>query len=154
MPPQCTPAELRLWPRVNKTETCWLWTAGLDAHGYGLFSDIRMTNLRGRAARAAHRWSYEHFVGPVPEGLDLDHLCRVRNCVRPDHLEPVTRRENLLRSPLTRTTINAAKTHCPQGHEYTPENTYLRPDDGSRQCCKCRKMRNDARGRVHREVSA
>lgn len=71
---------------------CWLWTGYVAAGGYGEF------HLAGRT-RKAHRVAYELLVGPVPEGLDLDHLCRVRRCVNPEHLEPVTRQENLRRSP-------------------------------------------------------
>lgn len=79
--------------KVDLSGDCWLWTAAIDkTTGYGKFHAGE-----GRRIANAHRWSYEHFVGPVPAGLDLDHLCRVRHCVRPDHLEPVTRRVNLLR---------------------------------------------------------
>lgn len=80
-------------------------------------------------------------VGPIPEGLDLDHLCRVRQCVNPDHLEPVTARENLMRSPLTQASINSAKTHCKRGHEFTPDNTRIFPKSGSRCCKTCERQR-------------
>lgn len=95
---------------------CWEWTAGLrNGEGYGNF------HLRGRNC-AAHRVSYAEFVGPIPEGADLDHLCRNRRCVRPSHLEPVTRKENLHRGQGV-AAKNKAKTHCPQGHPYDAENT-------------------------------
>lgn len=84
----------------------------------------------------AHRVSYEYFVGPIPEGLTLDHLCRVHNCVNPEHLEPVTQRVNILRG-FGAAATNARKTHCPQGHEYTPENTYR--DEGRRVCRICKR---------------
>ena len=107
-----------LWSKVDKTETCWLWTAAKNAYGYGI---VRIAKKN----RYAHRHIYELLVGPIAVGLDLDHLCRVRNCVNPAHLEPVSRRENLLRGE-TISKRNADVTHCPQGHEYTPENTYVR----------------------------
>jgi hypothetical protein len=113
------------WSRVTKTESCWLWTGMANANGYGM---CNRAPTHGRLA-AAHRVAYELLVGPIPDGLELDHLCRVRNCVNPTHLEPVTGAENRRRAGL-------AKTHCPQGHEYTTENTYLKPT-GGRQCRAC-----------------
>jgi hypothetical protein len=86
----------------------------------------------------AHRVSYELVKGPIPEGLHLDHLCRTPLCVNPDHLEPVTHRENLLRGN-TFAARNAAKTHCVQGHELTPDNLYLRKDRIGRMCMTCRR---------------
>lgn len=82
----------------------------------------------------AHRASYEMFVGPIPEGLHLDHLCRVTLCVRPGHLEPVTLRENTLRGRAG--DYQRAKTHCPSGHEYTEENMFNSPK-GHRICKPC-----------------
>lgn len=75
--------------KVNKTESCWLWERGTNG-GYGMYW------FRGRNI-AAHRFAYEALVGPIPEGLELDHTCRVKRCVNPAHLEPVTHRENILR---------------------------------------------------------
>ena len=80
----------RFWPKVDLTLDCWLWTA-CTTRGYPTFSE-NGTNVRG------HRWAYEHFVGPIPDGLHLDHLCRTPLCVNPDHLEPVTPAENTRRS--------------------------------------------------------
>lgn len=82
--------EERFWLKVDKTQTCWLWTARLDKDGYGQFQ-------RNGDAQRAHRIAYEWEHGPVPAGLQLDHLCRVKNCVRPDHLELVTVQENIRR---------------------------------------------------------
>lgn len=106
---------------------CIEWLACLVT-GYGLFRLGAGRNI------VAHRWAF----GPVPDGLELDHLCRNRACVNPGHLEPVTHRDNLRRSPLG----NAAKTHCPQGHEYTAANTRLKPDSRlpgvmARNCKSC-----------------
>lgn len=130
----CAP---RFWSKVNMDQPCWLWTGSLGDNGYGRFSD-------GERLVVAHRWSYEMAKGPVPEGLDLDHLCRVRNCVNPDHLEPVTRSENNLRGIAARGT----PTHCRRGHEMTPENFYQRPG-GYRVCRKCKKA-GDLRRRVRK----
>ena len=83
--------EERFWFKVNKTDTCWLWTGALRGDGYGKFHVKRKWVY-------AHRFAYELLVGPIPDGLELDHLCRIRNCVRPSHLEPVTHQENMQRA--------------------------------------------------------
>lgn len=123
-----TPAELRFWPKVQKTPECWIWTAAKNTDGYGRFLGD------GRVVQA-HRFAYEMLRGPIPDGLHLDHLCRVVACVNPDHLEPVTVRANLLRGN-TSTARRAAQTHCIHGHEFTPENTYIKPN-GCRRCREC-----------------
>jgi hypothetical protein len=98
---------------------CWMWTAGISTDtGYGLFSDER----RSRKI-SAHRFSYETHKGPIPEGLELDHLCRVRRCVNPDHLEAVTHQINVLRGE-SPSAHQAKRTSCVNGHPFTPENTY------------------------------
>jgi hypothetical protein len=121
-------------------DACWHWAASKDTHGYGhIRLDYKLTK--------AHRASYEHFVGPIPTELQLDHLCRNRGCVNPKHLEPVTVRENVLRG--NGGGAHARKTHCIHGHEYTPENTYKQTyvnKDGlqsGRSCreCKLKKWR-------------
>lgn len=84
----------RFWSKVNKTDSCWIWTATLYDSGYGRF---RYNNKWNKA----HRIAYNFLVGEIPEGLELDHLCRVRCCVNPDHLEPVTHRENMVRGANT-----------------------------------------------------
>lgn len=123
---------------------CWVWLAGDDGQkGYGR---VKVNGVQV----AAHRYVYELHKGKIPKGLEIDHLCRNVKCVNPEHLEPVTRRENVLRAP----TVIAARTatHCKRGHEWTAENTYyLRT--GTRTCRKCgciaqksyreRKMLND-----------
>ena len=108
---------------------CWLWF-GAQTCGYGSF------RIDGKA-HLAHRFSYQSFVGEIPEGLELDHLCRVRCCVNPEHLEPVTRMENLRRSPI----FDGNKTHCPHGHAYNEENT-IWFDGNCRMCRTCRNIRN------------
>ena len=90
---------------------CWFWIGNLRREGYGHF------HISGKTQSAdAHRTMYQELVGPVPDGMELDHLCRNRSCVNPDHLEPVTHQENMRRGKL------AQKTHCPQGHPYTADN--------------------------------
>ena len=120
--------ELRFWPKVDRSGECWLWTARINYKGYGQFKV-------GNQQTFAHRFSYELLVGPIPEGLQIDHLCRVRNCVNPAHLEPVTPRENTRRGEGG--SNMRAKTHCPQGHPYSEDNIYLYR--GSRHCIQCRK---------------
>ncbi len=120
--------EERLLAKIKKLPGgCWQWVGAIGTHGYGRFRADGKT-------QQAHRVSYTVHKGPIPAGLDLDHLCRNRGCVNPDHLEPVTRRENLLRGE-TFTAANAAKTHCPQGHPYDEENTMI--DSGGRKCKIC-----------------
>lgn len=133
MSPKAVPIEIRFWKYVDKhgPNGCWVWTGHRYQAGYG---KVKI----GRDNHGAHRVSYELLVGPIPEGLQLDHLCRNRACVNPDHLEPVTCRENLLRGTGP-SAINARKTHCKRGHEFTEENTYrYGPDLRFRICRKCR----------------
>ena len=120
--------------RIEVIDTgCWMWTGartqGKRRPSYGV---VKLPTGR----TGAHRAVYAEVMGPIPKGLELDHLCRVPLCVNPAHLEPVTHRENILRGK-TVPARNAAKTHCPQGHEYTPENTYVNPIEGYRQCRTC-----------------
>ena len=115
----------RFWSKVEKTPTCWLWTGSCNPKGYGQFRV-------GKKKPGAHRVAYEWLVGPIPEGMQLDHLCRVRNCVNSDHLEVVTNLENNRRGE------RANRTHCKQGHEYNEENTYRHPD-GWRDCRACQR---------------
>ncbi len=137
MPRVTSPADAlgRLQHVVDSATGCWLARRGVDKKHTGYAS----VWFQGRN-HLAHRLSYQVNVGPIPEGLQLDHLCRRRECFNPEHLEPVTARENILRSPIAVATLNAAKTHCPQGHEYTPENVYDVPASSpgrGRQCKAC-----------------
>lgn len=121
---------------------CWLIKpTRIQVTGYGVIQ------RRGKQ-RLAHRLSYEAFVGPIPDGLQIDHLCRVRACFNPEHLEPVTARENILRSPFTQASKHAATTHCPAGHEYTPENTRFYAKTGGRPYRLCKSCAR-ARGRAY-----
>jgi hypothetical protein len=111
---------------------CWLWTAARDGSGYG------HVRWQGKLVKA-HRIVYELLVGPITEET-LDHLCRVWHCVNPDHLEPVSRRENTLRGD-TMAAKHAATTHCPAGHPYSGANVYYKPGNGARECVTCREDR-------------
>jgi hypothetical protein len=126
----------RFMAKVEKDENgCWLWVAHVTPNGYGQFGI-------GRKLFYAHRIAYEMFVGPIATGLQIDHLCRVRHCVNPDHMEAVTQRENILRGEAI-SAICAVKTRCKRDHEFTDTNTYRRPD-GSRECLTCRALRRRA----------
>lgn len=144
--------EQRFWVKVDKAGPvpdyaphlgpCWIWTAARNPEGYGNFA------VSSADDRNAHRVAYELLVGPIPAGLHLDHLCRVHPCVRPDHLEPVTPAENTRRGDGNG---NAVKAFCAKGHEFTPENTYQRTNEGGRGCRACHK---EANRRRRRKVSA
>ncbi len=118
---------------VEKPNGCWEWTGWIDVDGYGGFRNDNGTSCK------AHRWSYEYHRGPIAPGLTIDHLCRNRRCVNPEHLEVVTIRVNVLRGD-TLPARNAAATHCCRGHAFTPDNTYVDPKSGKRACRTCRRM--------------
>lgn len=111
---------------------CWAWTGAQFELGYGSFRDD------GRKQVRAYRYAWEFFIGPIPEGLTIDHLCRNPNCVNPTHLEPVTMRENTLRG-IGPSAINSRRTHCASGHPLAGDNLYLNPISGRRDCLICRR---------------
>lgn len=122
----------RFWTRVEKTDTCWNWTGALNAEGEKGYGVIWFRN----AQEYVHRLAFELLVGPIPKGRTIDHLCRNRKCVRPEHLRAVSLRENVLSSTGI-SAVNWQKTHCLQGHPFTEENTWVNPKDGSRHCRSC-----------------
>lgn len=130
---QRLPSKFWAKARLNPVTGCWEWTAYLNKKGYGSFGPFRGVKL-------AHRVSYEALVGPIPEPLVIDHLCRVRNCVNPAHMEPVTSRENSRRGDSW--ARERGKTHCPAGHAYDDVNTYKQR--GERVCKLCLKARHSA----------
>lgn len=123
------PPEERFWAKVERTDTCWLWTAAQSTGGYAIFS------LGGRSG-VAHRYAYELLVTRIPEGMVTDHLCRIRHCVNPAHLEIVTRGENSRRG----IALRAPVTRCKRGHRYDEPNTYIHRD-GTRKCRGCNRER-------------
>lgn len=123
----------RFWDRVERTEGCWIWCGPVHRSGYG-----RCYFAQGWT-RYAHRVAYLLAVGPVAADLELDHLCRNRRCVNPDHLELVSHRQNILRG-LAPSAVNARRTSCVAGHPFDARNTYVYRD-GTRQCRRCRARR-------------
>ncbi len=127
MPNQWTkpiPPEVRFWLMVDKREPtdCWPWLGSKTGYGYGSF---RTGSSKDGSRRhvMAHRFAYESLRGPIPESLQIDHLCRNRGCQNPAHMEPVTQRENILRGEGL-TANEARRTHCPKGHPLSGSNLY------------------------------
>lgn len=133
----------RIASKIEVAENgCWVWTASKTNQGYA------QVNRQGKTS-TAHRVVYELLVSKIPEGLQLDHICRVRHCVCPSHLEPVTQCENILRG-VGVAAVNAAKTHCAHGHELSTDN--LVPFDwiklGKRICLICSRACDRKRNKV------
>lgn len=123
------PLEQRFWPQVEKTDTCWLWRGWIDKDGYG--------NIHGFGKQqGSHRVAWMMLNGAVPDGLVIDHICRVRNCVNPEHLRAITFVQNVMcgEGPCAR---HKRKTHCTNGHELTEENVHLRGGGKWRSCRIC-----------------
>jgi hypothetical protein len=119
-----------VWKRIakGKPNDCWLWQGSTRSTGYGSFS------YYGRIY-SAHRFVYELVVGKIPAGKVTDHICRTRLCCNPAHIRIVTNRENVL-AGIGHTAVNARKTHCLNGHEFTSENTHI-TKKGQRECRTC-----------------
>lgn len=124
------PLRERLEEKLDKSGDCWVFKGAVATSGYGRIG-------HGGRTLQAHRAAYELFVGPIPTGLHIDHLCRNRLCCNPEHLEAVSQAENNRRAWKVRC---ANKTHCKRGHEFTPDNTFLHPL-GGRQCRECHNTR-------------
>lgn len=141
----------RMGDKIQISDGCWEWTGTLTPEGYG-----RISRGGGGAERLdyllTHRLLYELLVGPIPDGLVLDHLCRVRRCCNPLHLEPVTQKENTLRSPVAPAAINARKTHCPRGHLYDMTYYNVKRKQAERGCRRCKQAHGAAYRQRNREV--
>lgn len=126
---------------------CWIWQLAIRDNGYGA------AHVPGEFRQmTAHRFMYVERFGPISDDLVVDHLCRVRSCVNPDHLEAVTQRENVMRG-VGLCAVNARKTHCLRGHEFTELNTRIDPTTGKRRCRACARGER-ARRRVALGVAA
>ena len=125
--------ETRLLDKISPEPNsgCWLWIGATQRKGYGAI------RFDGKFI-AAHRVSYTVFRGKIPDGLELDHLCRVHCCINPDHLEAVSHSMNVHRGK-SPSANNARKTHCKNGHAFTPENTYIKPSGDGRECRICKR---------------
>lgn len=141
----------RFMTKIRKTDSsCWEWIGGRDRDGYGIFS-IHVPGKTRHKTVLAHRFAYQTFIGLIPDGLVIDHLCRNPACVNPTHLEPVSNRENLIRGIIARVgsfTVRRpnktdGKTHCKHGHKYNAVNTYVDPR-GFRDCRLCKSDRSRA----------
>lgn len=127
---------------LNSERFCWVWTGGVGGSGYGAMN-FRDWESKDRYMGPAHIWAYNHYVGPVPEGLQIDHQCRNRLCCNPAHLEPVTPKENMRR-------VFQHKKTCAQGHPWIPENIWKHKGGGN-YCKICSKERHKEWLRVRRE---
>lgn len=134
------PAETRFWKKVStQPNGCWAWLGGTDENGYGKFSPKHAKTV------LAHRFAYQLYQAEIPNGMVLDHLCRTPSCVNPNHLEPVTNRENVRRG-----LSGTLRTHCKRGHSQTPENVSVRRSQTV--CMPCN--REMAKKRVARQKGA
>lgn len=149
--PKARPAIDRFAEKIALTDTgCIEWIAGTNGVGYGSFHPRPLWGDNPKVY--AHRWSYEHLVGPIPEGLHLDHLCRNPLCVNPEHLEPVTVAVNVLRG-VSSPARNARKTHCLAGHPLGGSNLYVTPSTGYRKCRECSRRRDAGRRRNQKKAA-
>jgi len=140
------PLTIRIWRHIEKTEKCWNWIGHKNRWGYGTILLDRIGDKKiGCGVGLAHREVWKLLRGPIPTELQIDHLCRNRSCVNPDHLELVTTQENTRRRP--------AKTHCPAGHEYNTKNTY-RTKLGYKMCRRCHNERTRKRKESYRSTIA
>lgn len=137
----------RFWSKVDKSGECWEWTSTTLPGGYGTFRVAPQSRPDLQQKAVAHRVAYQLEVGPIPNGLQLDHLCRNRSCVNPAHLEAVTQQENIRRGEVGRNMSD--KKCCPKGHAYSSDNTRINAS-GARVCRLC--QRDHAR-RYRREIA-
>ena len=133
---------VRFFSKVKQTDNCWIWTGATSSKGYGTITVNNKTH-------STHRLSYELFKRLIPTGLTIDHLCRNKLCVNPDHLEAVTNKVNILRG-IGLTAINSRKTHCPRGHQFTGKRDNL----GSRICLICNRTKSKRDRQKRKELQS
>lgn len=152
---QCIPIVLsekdiaRFWENVDRSggpDACWPWMRGLGSDGYGRFHISRESR---KVSYLAHRVAYHLIVGPIPDDLEPDHLCRNHPCCNPLHLDPVTHAENIARGNAV-AAIAVRENRCKRGHEFTPENMYIVASSGYRRCRVCQRERNIRRKKQER----
>lgn len=126
-----------LWPKIEMTGSCWIWTGTVNRSGHGMSCKKPKFGIN---SALVHRIFYETMVEHIPQGMEIDHLCRNPPCCNPSHMQVVTSKENFLRgnNPCA---INSRKTHCPKGHELIPENLTQRKN-GRRECKECLRLRS------------
>lgn len=135
------PAMTRFMEKVKLDDGCWMWQGALSTKGYASFSISK-----DKGGQVGHRWIYEQMIGPIPDGLTLDHLCRRKACVNPMHLEPVTALENTARA-------KAARATCRQGHPYDDPTNIIVTGPGRRRCRACY-LRYAREGYARRKLAA
>lgn len=134
------PIAWRFWSKVEFTDSCWNWLACRNQDGYGAFG-IGSRADGTRRIIGAHRWAYEFAIGPIPDGMEIDHICHTRYCVRPDHLQVVTPVMNKKLAEFDHLgQWQKSKTHCPSGHPYDEANTHI-GTKGERKCRTCNRLR-------------
>lgn len=139
-----TTAEYKLlfWSKKSEGSECLLWTGSVDRCGYGKFMSADM-----RGETLVHRAAYKIWCGAIPDGLEIDHKCRVRNCINPSHLRAVTHAKNVSFADYKTTHRNSVKTHCKRGHEFDRSNTIIEfsASGAARKCRECRKIARNKR---------
>lgn len=133
----------RFWSKVDKKSfgygtECWIWNASINASGYAWFRGEFSKQKYGYVGRLAHRWAYEHFIGSIQDGFELDHLCKNKSCVNPEHLRQVTHAENM-KGLLHSNRV----TKCPNGHDYISKNLLIRKRKDGREYKVCRTCKRD-----------
>lgn len=146
MRPHYEPIEDRVLDKFEAGDGCWRWKAASNHLGYGQIRSAQASGVRA-SIRMAHRVVYEMIRGPIPDGLELDHLCRNTSCVRPSHLEPVTHQENISRGDTRTNNALAARDVCKSGHPFDEKNTHMAigPSGPYRSCRSCKRIREQVR---------
>ncbi len=149
MPPKRSVEQrLEIHAKKDNETGCWIWNGSRCKDGYGTVSFV----VHGKKIYLAHRMTYLHFVGEIPDETEIDHICKNRACVNPDHLRAVSHQENIDNGDYKTTHRNRVKTRCKRGHELSGENLFI-AKNGSRQCKECRNSRDKGRPRHGKKVA-